>query len=163
MSQLEKLEQLAISLHCDVRNQEPMRKHTTFKIGGPADLFIVVNDVQALQSVYTAAKELGVPCMVIGKGSNLLVKDSGIRGAVIQLGGAFFDINLKENNVLEAGAGASLATVCGYALQQSLTGLEFAWGIPGSIGGAAFMNAGAYGEEMKDVVKAIADSGILKE
>ena len=99
MSQLEKLEQLAISLHCDVRNQEPMRKHTTFKIGGPADLFIVVNDVQALQSVYTAAKELGVPCMVIGKGSNLLVKDSGIRGAVIQLGGAFFDINLKENNV----------------------------------------------------------------
>ena len=152
MSQLEKLEQLAISLHCDVRNQEPMRKHTTFKIGGPADLFIVVNDVQALQSVYTAAKELGVPCMVIGKGSNLLVKDSGIRGAVIQLGGAFFDINLKENNVLEAGAGASLATVCGYALQQSLTGLEFAWGIPGSIGGAAFMNAGAYGEEMKDVV-----------
>ena len=83
MSQLEKLEQLAISLHCDVRNQEPMRKHTTFKIGGPADLFIVVNDVQALQSVYTAAKELGVPCMVIGKGSNLLVKDSGIRGAVI--------------------------------------------------------------------------------
>ena len=101
MSQLEKLEQLAISLHCDVRNQEPMRKHTTFKIGGPADLFIVVNDVQALQSVYTAAKELGVPCMVIGKGSNLLVKDSGIRGAVIQLGGAFFDINLKENNVLE--------------------------------------------------------------
>ena len=152
MSQLEKLEQLAISLHCDVRNQEPMRKHTTFKIGGPADLFIVVNDVQALQSVYTAAKELGVPCMVIGKGSNLLVKDSGIRGAVIQLGGAFFDINLKENNVLEAGAGASLATVCGYALQQSLTGLEFAWGIQGSIGGAAFMNAGAYGEEMKDVV-----------
>ena len=130
MSQLEKLEQLAISLHCDVRNQEPMRKHTTFKIGGPADLFIVVNDVQALQSVYTAAKELGVPCMVIGKGSNLLVKDSGIRGAVIQLGGAFFDINLKENNVLEAGAGASLATVCGYALQ----------------------NAGADGEEMKDVV-----------
>ena len=127
MSQLEKLEQLAISLHCDVRNQEPMRKHTTFKIGGPADLFIVVNDVQALQSVYTAAKELGVPCMVIGKGSNLLVKDSGIRGAVIQLGGAFFDINLKENNVLEAGAGASLATVCGYALQQSLTGLEFHW------------------------------------
>ena len=123
MSQLEKLEQLAISLHCDVRNQEPMRKHTTFKIGGPADLFIVVNDVQALQSVYTAAKELGVPCMVIGKGSNLLVKDSGIRGAVIQLGGAFFDINLKENNVLEASAGASLATVCGYALQQSLTGL----------------------------------------
>ena len=62
MSQLEKLEQLAILLHCDVRNQEPMRKHTTFKIGGPADLFIVVNDVQALQSVYTAAKELGVPC-----------------------------------------------------------------------------------------------------
>ena len=90
MSQLEKLEQLAISLHCDVRNQESMRKHTTFKIGGPADLFIVVNDVQALQSVYTAAKELGVPCMVIGKGSNLLVKDSGIRGAVIQLGGTFF-------------------------------------------------------------------------
>ncbi len=79
--------------------------------------------------------------MVIGKGSNLLVKDSGIRGAVIQLGGVIFDINLKENNVLEAGAGASLATVCGYALQQSLTGLEFAWGIPGSIGGAAFMNA----------------------
>ncbi len=74
MSQLEKLEQLAISLHCDVRNQEPMRKHTTFKIGGPADLFIIVNDVQALQSVYTAAKELGVPCMVVGKGSNLLVK-----------------------------------------------------------------------------------------
>ncbi len=152
MSQLDKLEQLAISLHCDVRNQEPMRKHTTFKIGGPADLFIVVNDVPALQAVYTAARELSVPCMVIGKGSNLLVRDSGIRGAVLQLGGTFLDIALEENNVLKAGAGASLATVCGYALQQSLTGLEFAWGIPGSVGGAVFMNAGAYGEEMKDVV-----------
>ena len=152
MSQLEKLEQLAISLHCEVRNQEPMRKHTTFKIGGPADLFIVVNEVGALKAVYGAAKELGVPCMVIGKGSNLLINDSGIRGAVIQLGGSFHNITLKENNVLEVGAGASLATVCGYALQQSLAGLEFAWGIPGSVGGAAFMNAGAYGEEMKDVV-----------
>ena len=118
---------LCRKLCCEYKTEEPLKKHTTFKIGGPADLFIVVNDVQALQSVYTAAKELGVPCMVIGKGSNLLVKDSGIRGAVIQLGGAFFDINLKENNVLEAGAGASLATVCGYALQQALTGLELAW------------------------------------
>lgn len=152
MGQLEKLEQLAISLHCEVRNQEPMRKHTTFKIGGSADLFIVVNEVDALKAIYRTAKELGVPCMVIGKGSNLLVKDSGIRGVVIQLGGSFHSMTLKENDVLEAGAGASLATVCGYALQQSLAGLEFAWGIPGSVGGAAFMNAGAYGEEMKDVV-----------
>lgn len=152
MSQLERLEQLAISQRCEVRNQESMKKHTTFKIGGPADLFIVVNDIPALQAVYTAAKELQVPCMVIGKGSNLLVKDSGIRGAVLQLGGTFLEI-AQQQNCLTAGAGASLATVCGYALQQSLSGLEFVWGIPGSVGGAVFMNAGAYGEEMRGILQ----------
>lgn len=153
MSQLEKLEQMAVSLHCEVRSQEPMRKHTTFKIGGPADLFIVVNQEEALKVVRQTAEDLEVPYMVIGKGSNLLVKDSGIRGAVIQLGGSFHKMQLKEDGVLQVGAGASLAMVCGYALQHSLSGLEFAWGIPGSVGGAAFMNAGAYGEEMKDVIR----------
>lgn len=152
MSQLEKLEQVAVSLHCEVRHQESMRNHTTFKIGGPADLFVVVNRLETLKIVCQTAQALAVPYLIIGKGSNLLVKDSGIRGAVIQLGGSFRNMHLKDNSVLQAGAGASLASVCGYALQQSLSGLEFAWGVPGSVGGAVFMNAGAYGEEMKDVI-----------
>ena len=152
MSQLEKLEQLAISLHCDVRNQEPMRKHTTFKIGGPADLFIVVNDVQSAAICLYSCKGIGRTLYGNWKRFQFACKGQRYQRCCDTVGRYIFDITLKENNVLEAGAGASLATVCGYALQQSLTGVEFAWGIPGSIGGAAFMNAGAYGEEMKDVV-----------
>ena len=90
--------------------------------------------------------------MVIGKGSNLLVKDGGIAGVVVQLGGEFSEMTVQENGSITAGAGVSLSALCGYALQHGLSGLEFAWGIPGTVGGAVFMNAGAYGEEMKDVV-----------
>ena len=129
---------------------EPMSCHTSFKIGGAADIFISVRSSRELSAVFKKCGELDIPRLVIGKGSNLLVSDSGVEGAVISL------LNMNEISVkgeeIICGAGAALSDVCRAALDNSLTGLEFAYGIPGSIGGAVYMNAGAYGGEMADVV-----------
>jgi UDP-N-acetylmuramate dehydrogenase len=149
---LNELEQFAEGLGCETHRNEPMSRHTTFRIGGPADLFLVVHDKPALQQVLRKAWELGVKICVLGNGSNMLVSDAGIRGAVIALGKGFKKIELCGTGALECGAGVSLAELCNFAKDHSLTGLEFAWGIPGSVGGAAFMNAGAYGHSMSEVV-----------
>lgn len=129
---------------------EPMSCHTSFKIGGAADIFISVGSPSELSAVFKKCGELDIPRLVIGKGSNLLVSDSGVEGAVISL------LNMNEISVkgeeIICGAGAALSDACRAALDNSLTGLEFAYGIPGSIGGAVYMNAGAYGGEMADVV-----------
>ena len=129
---------------------EPMSCHTSFKIGGAADIFISVRSSRELSAVFKKCGELDIPRLVIGKGSNLLVSDSGVEGAVISL------LNMNEISVkgeeIICGAGAALSDACRVALNNSLTGLEFAYGIPGSIGGAVYMNAGAYGGEMADVV-----------
>ena len=130
--------------------QEPMCKHTSFKIGGPASFFISVKNTDELCSVFKACKEFSVPYFILGKGSNLLVSDKGIKGAVISL--LKMDEVIVDGDEITAKAGASLANVCIKALENSLTGLEFAYGIPGSIGGALYMNAGAYGGEMSQVV-----------
>ena len=130
---------------------EPMRLHTSFKIGGEADLFVSVSSVGQLKSVIDKLNELSIPSFVIGKGSNLLVSDSGIEGVVISL--SSFDEITVEGSTLTAFSGATLASVCTSALENSLSGLEFAYGIPGSVGGALYMNAGAYGGEMSQVVK----------
>ncbi|MBW7573617.1 UDP-N-acetylmuramate dehydrogenase [Caproiciproducens faecalis] len=154
MNHLEQLALEAENLGCKVSRNEPMSRHTTFKIGGPADLFITVYTRAELQKLYHAANELNVPLMPIGNGSNMLVSDNGIRGAVIALDGEFREIKQNADGTVSCGAGASLAGACVFAREHSLTGLEFAWGIPGAAGGAAFMNAGAYNKEMKSVLVA---------
>lgn len=129
---------------------EPMCEHTSFKIGGPADFFVTVKSETELQNTIVKLCELSIPFFVVGKGSNLLVSDKGIDGVVISL--SIMDDITVEDNIISAGAGASLAAVCVVAVNNSLSGLEFAYGIPASVGGALYMNAGAYGGEMKDVV-----------
>ena len=130
---------------------EPMKNHTTFHIGGNADCFCEVKSTLALRHVISLCKENDIPCFIIGLGSNLLVSDSGFSGIVIKLSGDFTEMSISEDRII-CGAGCSLAGLCVAARKHSLSGLEFAWGIPGSVGGATYMNAGAYGGEMKDVV-----------
>lgn len=154
MNQIEQFAQTAERLGCEVSRNEPMSRHTTFKIGGPADLFLKVYERDSLAELYRAANALDIPLLVIGKGSNMLVSDEGIRGAVVSLTGKFCAMKRIGETGIECGAGATLAALCNFAKENSLTGLEFAWGIPGSAGGAAFMNAGAYGGEMKNVLTA---------
>ena len=142
----------ARSLGCKATENEPMSKHISFKLGGAAKAFIEPNSEENLIKIIKKCVSLGVPYAVIGNGSNLLVRDEGIDGAVIHLGADFGKIELIDDTTIFCEAGASLMKVCNFALEHSLTGLEFAYGIPGSAGGAAFMNAGAYGGEMKDVL-----------
>lgn len=129
---------------------EPMSRHTTFKIGGNADVFVKVKNQDELKTVLSLTKEFDLPYFILGKGSNLLVSDKGIEGIVISLDG-MIDIKIDGDTVI-CGAGASLRAVCLAAQKASLSGLEFAYGIPGTVGGALYMNAGAYGGEMSQVV-----------
>ncbi len=129
-----------------------MSAHTTFKIGGPARLMIMPKSDGELAQIIKKCNELSIRFMAIGNGSNLLVSDGGINAAVILLGKGFDDVVLLDETTIFAKAGAQLIRVCNFALENGLSGLEFAYGIPGSCGGAAFMNAGAYGGEMKDVL-----------
>jgi len=130
---------------------EPMSRHTTYRVGGPADLFFMPENREALLKALEAARQSGIPAMVIGNGSNLIVGDGGIRGLVIALGEAFSEIRL-EGTLLRAQAGAMLSRVAAAAQEAGLAGLEFASGIPGTLGGGCAMNAGAYGGELKDVL-----------
>ena len=150
--QLDKLTSILSELKIEYVNSEPMSRHTTFKIGGNADLFVKIKSVDELKSVIKLAKEHNVPCFILGKGSNLLVSDNGIEGMVISLDG-LDTVEICEDTVV-CGAGASLRSVCIAVQKASLSGLEFAYGIPGTIGGALYMNAGAYGGEMSQVVTA---------
>ncbi len=126
-------------------------EHTSFKIGGAAELYVCPNNLMELLTVLNILKENGVAYFLLGAGSNLLIGDGGVRGAVIKLGDGFDYAHAKGDYIL-AGAGVSLAKLAAEAKNAELTGLEFASGIPGTLGGAIFMNAGAYGGEMKDVI-----------
>lgn len=137
------------------KTDEPMSAHTSFKIGGPADRFVEVKTVSELQTVLKAINEENIPYFVLGNGSNLLVPDEGLRGVILTLQGDFKKVESLPDGRILCGAGASLATVCSFARGQGLTGLEFAWGIPGQLGGAVYMNAGAYGGEMKQVIERV--------
>ncbi len=137
---------------CEVLKKQLMSKFTSFKIGGPADVLIKIGEKNILSDCIKECNKLGIPFLILGNGSNLLVRDRGIRGVVFKLCGDFNRVILKNETQIECGAGVSLAKLCKFALDCGLSGLEFAWGIPGSVGGAAFMNAGAYGGEMKDVL-----------
>ncbi|MBR5473006.1 MAG: UDP-N-acetylmuramate dehydrogenase [Clostridia bacterium] len=129
---------------------EPMSRRTTFKIGGNADVLVKIKSNEQLKQVLSLAKSFDIPYFVLGKGSNLLVSDNGIEGIVISLDG-LDDIKINGNSIL-CGAGTSLRALCIAAQKASLSGLEFAYGIPGTVGGALYMNAGAYGGEMSQVV-----------
>lgn len=131
---------------------ESMKKHTSFRIGGPADLLIIPADTGQVMAVLDVLKAYGVPFMVMGNGSNLLVRDKGIRGAVIKIADRFSKAEVNGETIT-AQSGILLSVLSKLALDACLTGLEFASGIPGTLGGAVAMNAGAYGGEMKDVVK----------
>lgn len=133
---------------------EPMTKHTSFHIGGPAELMAQPQSEAELQSLLMKAAETAVPVTLVGNGSNLLVRDKGIRGLVIKLGSMLRDIKVS-GNVLTFGSGVSLAQASKKAAELGLSGMEFAVGIPGSIGGAVYMNAGAYDGEMSKVVKSV--------
>lgn len=133
---------------------EPMSRHTSFKIGGPADLMAMPKDEKELKLLLEKAATNNVPLTLIGNGSNLLVRDGGIRGIVVKLGNMLNKI-VVEGNSITFGSGVSLAIASKKAAELSLTGMEFAVGIPGSIGGAVYMNAGAYDGEMANVVSSI--------
>lgn len=135
----------------NIRRQEPMSLHTTFRIGGPADLFVTPGSIQAVADSIRICKETQTPYAVIGNGSNLLVSDTGYRGVIIQIGRNLNQVSVNGEEI-RAQAGAMLSVIAKTALSESLTGFEFASGIPGTLGGAAVMNAGAYGGEMKDVL-----------
>lgn len=134
--------------------EEPMAKHTSFRIGGPADLMAMPQSEQELQQLLQRAGEAKVPVALIGNGSNLLVRDKGIRGLVIKLGNMLNDV-VADGCTLTFGSGVSLAAASRKAAELGLSGMEFAVGIPGSIGGAVYMNAGAYDGEMAKVVTGV--------
>ncbi len=133
---------------------EPMKKHTTFKIGGNADVFIIPNDSGEIIDAIKLCEEFKAPFYIIGNGSNILVGDGGINGVVIQIFKNMGNIGVN-GNIIKAEGGALLSLVSRKALEEGLTGLEFASGIPGTVGGGVCMNAGAYGGEMKDIISKV--------
>lgn len=138
----------------NVFEKEPMKKHTTFRIGGEADCFVCVENTLQLKEVQAYLQGLQIPYYVLGNGSNLLVSDEGYRGVILEIGDKMSDIRV-EGNCIVAQAGALMSKIAHVALEHGLTGLEFAAGIPGTIGGGVVMNAGAYGGELKDVITTV--------
>ena len=136
------------------RENEPLAAHCTFKIGGPAKLFVMPENEQQLCSAVALCKEQAVRYYLLGNGSNILFADEGFSDVVIDVSALDAEIAV-EDTVLTAGAGVRLAALCKAALKHGLSGLEFAYGIPGTVGGAVYMNAGAYGGEMKDVLTTV--------
>lgn len=136
---------------------EPMSNHTSFRIGGPADALIFANNEEELIRILTIVEEEEAPHMIIGNGSNLLVSDEGYPGIAVRLAGEFEDIRQDENDksLVTVGAARLMSSFAAFLTEQGLAGFEFASGIPGSIGGAVFMNAGAYGGEIKDVCESV--------
>lgn len=150
----------------NVAFDEPMSMHTTFRIGGPADCFVTPGSIGQLQAVLTACREFGEHARILGCGSNVLVADRGLRGVVVRIGPKMADVTIDEHGVVVAQAGAMNSKVARIAQAAGLAGYEFAAGIPGTIGGAAIMNAGAYGGELRDVatgVTCVDDEGNLVE
>ncbi|MGM9935732.1 MAG: UDP-N-acetylmuramate dehydrogenase [Candidatus Ornithomonoglobus sp.] len=144
---------------------EPMSRHTTFRIGGPADMFVSAGSAEETAELIRLAKENSIPYMVMGNGSNMLVGDKGIRGMVIQIGPGMTDCEINGTTVT-AGAGILMSKLATEILKAELSGFEALSGIPGTLGGGIFMNAGAYGAEIKSVVKSVTyldDDGKLHE
>ncbi len=142
----------AKEMGAEVIENAPMSKYTSFKCGGNASLLIIPDSIGGIKMIVDFCREKGVEPLVIGNGSNLLVTDGGINGVVIKIGSKLSMLELIDETTIYCQAGASMKSLCMFALENSLSGLEFAYGIPGTLGGAVYMNAGAYGGEMKDVL-----------
>lgn len=134
-----------------VLTEEPMKRHTTFRVGGNADYFVMPKNAEELQAIVALCRQIQMPYYVLGNGSNLLVSDKGYRGVIVQIYKEMNDIRV-DGDCIKAQAGALLSKIGNVALEAGLSGFEFAAGIPGTVGGAVVMNAGAYGGEMKDVL-----------
>ena len=143
---------------------EPLAKHTSFKIGGNCRLLVQPKSKEEVVLALRLCRENGVSFLILGNGSNVLVSDDGFDGVVILLNNRFAAISMVDETTVKATAGVSLMRLCQYACEQGLTGLEFAYGIPATVGGAIYMNAGAYGGEMKDVLQCaehVDEKGVL--
>ena len=157
---IERLKQRLQAENIAYKEQEPLAAHCTFRIGGPADLLILPeNEAQLCRSI-ALCRECGVKYYLLGNGSNILFEDAGYRGAVIDTTALKPDLHIEKQDTdgsaeVTVGAGLKLSALCTAVLEQGLTGLEFAYGIPGTVGGAVYMNAGAYGGEMKDVLTSV--------
>ena len=151
---MERFKQKLLQAGIPFRENEPLAAHCTFKIGGPAQLFVQPQTEQQLCSAAALCKEQAVRYYLLGNGSNILFADEGFAGVVLDVSALGSDIAV-EGNMLTAGAGVRLTALCRAALEHGLSGLEFAYGIPGTVGGAVYMNAGAYGGEMKDVLTVV--------
>lgn len=155
MGNAETIYNLAKILGCEAELNEPMSKHTTFRIGGKAKAYIKIGNLSRLSTILRECTASKTKFFLFGNGSNLLIDDDGMDCAVLRLVGDFKDISLIDDETIYCGAGCSVASLCKFACKYGLSGLEFAWGIPGTVGGAVFMNAGAYGGEMKNVVVSV--------
>ena len=145
----------AESINCDAALGEQMSFHTSFKTGGPCGIRLSPKDTEQIILIISKARELDTPFVILGNGTNVLVPDEGIEKAVIIIGDKMSSIELEDDNTISFTAGVNLVSLCRFALENNLSGLEFAFGIPGTLGGAVYMNAGAYGGEMKDVLTEI--------
>lgn len=148
----EKIYNLALSVGCKAEYDVPMSAYTTFKIGGNARLMVTPVSDEGLAAVVKCCKDEGVEPFILGNGSNMLISDNGLDRVVINMCRPNASVWLIDDETIECDAGITMVKVCNFALENNLSGLEFAFGIPGSAGGAAYMNAGAYGGEMKDVL-----------
>lgn len=148
-------QELATVLEADqIRREEPLSRHTTFRVGGPAE-YLVTPQIAQIPQVVELCRRYDLPLTVIGNGSNLLIADGGLRGVVMEIGKAASGIRVIDEEDLAVSAGSLLSETAAFAAKEGLAGMEFAAGIPGSVGGAVVMNAGAYGGEMKDILSGV--------
>lgn len=155
MSFLDDLKLYLDNLSCKYCVNEPLSRHTSFKIGGNANILIKPQSKEVIKDTIIYLKNNNIPYFILGKGSNILFSDDGFKGVIIKIDSDFSEIKLIDDTTIEASAGTSLTQLCIFAQKNSLTGLEFAYGIPGTLGGAIYMNAGAYGGEIKDVLQTV--------
>lgn len=155
MIDMEQLSAVCRNTGAELKPDVRLSELTTFKIGGACRALITLPDIAACQTIITYLRENKIPFTLIGRGSNLLAPDQGYEGVVLKLGGALASDITEENGAVTCGAGVSLKNLCLFALEHALTGLEFAYGIPGSVGGAVFMNAGAYDGEFSQILESV--------
>ncbi len=140
---------------CKILFDEPLKNHCSFRIGGNAEVLVIPKKESVLSSVLKYADERAVSCHILGNGSNVLIADEGLKGITIKLMGGLTEMIYLGDGLISCAAGVSLTALCNFALEHSLTGLEFAYGIPGTVGGAVYMNAGAYGGEIKNTIASV--------
>lgn len=152
---INKLYDFSKDLGCKASKNERLSDHISFKVGGPCPLLIEPKNENQLKDIITEIRKENIPFAVLGNGTNVLVSDGGIDKVIVKIGDEMTRLSLEGEDVISCSAGTKVVTLCKFALEKSLSGLEFAYGIPGTCGGAVFMNAGAYGGEVKDVLSEI--------